>query len=472
MLASATGHEQLQARAGRVPLGAAHAVDWGRVALLPFRQKILLDQLRDTTRISEVGRVPERAELRQTLFLEQLVLTPAVRELLEAPGAGPVRGEVHRAIASFDQTAALVQRGAVRKVDLLHVRQVDALRQIAVSLALRRACPSFEVRGRRQPRSDAILIFCSGMADILDTVQLLEEFAERDDTLVIDGAAVCRLLTEPDGLELLRVLGGNRNQLAEDWLQWLERAQVARHRADSDDADDDAGGDIPFFRWEGFDSHDGTEEEAPDGLQPPPHFLLGLLGPVQPKHVRVTRREGDRVCCADQMARAAAREVEALERWPRRAHAGGRSVYQVPGPGDEVLDRPVSELQREVTQDLYTQRPKIIILQLHASLEASRALADFERLRQSAADADHPLWWLFHNSTLIVVSSALAESSITIARCHTVIDFGSQRDTTFQPRAGQSSLDQLWISWASGQFAFSALAFAVLPHDDGGVPAS
>lgn len=107
----------------------------------------------------------------------------------------------------------------------------------------------------------------------------------------------------------------------------------------------------------------------------------------------------------------------------------------------------------EAATDVVHLRRKLVLVKLHQAGPALAALDLLEEARKNASRRRpaSPLV-LLRNASVIFLATAVAETSLTLDRVHTVIDTGVYRDATgFPPGYGGATLDQLWVSAAAAQ---------------------
>jgi hypothetical protein len=94
--------------------------------------------------------------------------------------------------------------------------------------------------------------------------------------------------------------------------------------------------------------------------------------------------------------------------------------------------------------------PKIMQLQITRASAGTAALRYIEAHRKLLRDAGAPFPSFFANTSLVVLATNVAETSITIDGVHTVVDLGMHKDlTVVPPGVGIAALLQNWISRSS-----------------------
>lgn len=94
--------------------------------------------------------------------------------------------------------------------------------------------------------------------------------------------------------------------------------------------------------------------------------------------------------------------------------------------------------------------PKIMQLQITRASAGTAALRYIEAHRMLLRDAGAPFPSFFANTSLLVLATNVAETSITIDGVHTVVDLGMHKDlTVVPPGVGIAALLQNWISRSS-----------------------
>lgn len=116
-----------------------------------------------------------------------------------------------------------------------------------------------------------------------------------------------------------------------------------------------------------------------------------------------------------------------------------------------VSTRTLTRIACDAATETVTRLPTLVLVKLYQSSPALAALDILEETRKAVAAARHEPH-LLRNASFIFLATAVAETSLTLDRVHTVVDTGVYRDASgFPPGYGGSTLDQLWVSSATAK---------------------